>query len=146
MAESNDSRSADERSQEEAPLRPVLAPLASLGPSDELRGANRRRVLAALHEPQGIGCSDDAIPWWRRQVRVPLPVAAVVLLWLAASAVLPWLRFDRSPPEPREPRVAARTETPETPGTPGTPEKRQAPDRVAVSLKGDASFFLDGGS
>jgi len=137
MSESNDSRSADERSQEESPLRSVLAPLASLGPSDELRGTNRRRVLAALHGHGGVGSSDDAMPWWRRRVRVPLPVAAVVLLWLAASAVLPWIRLDRPSPEPSAPRVAAAREQ---------PEAQEGLDRVAVSLKGDASFFLDGGS
>ena len=135
MGRSNDSRSPDEHPQEEASVRSFLAPLASLGPSAELRGANRRRVLAALRERRGVAPSNDAIPWWRRQVRVPLPVAAVVVLWLAASALLPWIRFDRPPPAPSEPRKMARAET---------PQEREDFDRVAVSLKGDASFFLDG--
>ena len=137
MGESNDSRSPDEHPQEDAPLRSLLAPLASIEPSAGLRGRNRGRVLAALREQQSVGPLGDAIPWWRRQVSVPLPLAAVVLLCLAASAFLPWIRFDRPSSEPSEPRAAVRAEP---------PEERGDLDRVAVSLQGDASFFLECGS
>jgi hypothetical protein len=64
-------------------------------------------------------------------------VAAAVMLWLAASAVLPWIRFDRPSPAASQPRATVRAEPTE-----------EAEDfcQVVVCLEGNASFCLDGGS
>ncbi len=139
MVEPTDSQhEPDEPRAEEARLRSLLAPLASLGPSAELRGRTRRRVLAALGEQASAGGRSPArVPWWRRQVRVPWPLAAAVVLWLAASALLPWIRLDRPSPGSSRPRTPVVAET--------TPEEERL-DQVAISLEGNASFFLDGGS
>ena len=129
---------AEELESEDTGLRSLLGPLASLGPSGRLRGRTRRRVLAALEEQASAGARSRAsVPWWRRQVRVPLPLAAAVMLWLAASALLPWTGVDQPSPAPSPPRGPVRAET--------TQEEEHL-DQVAVSVQGNASFFLDGGS
>ena len=129
---------AEEFESEDRGLRSLLGPLASLGPSGRLRGRTRRRVLAALEEQASAGGrSRVRMPWWRRQVRVPLPLAAAVMLWLAASALLPWTGVDQPSPAPNPPRAPAPARTAPAP---------EPLDQVAVSVQGNASFFLDGGS
>lgn len=139
MYEPDDSQQdSDEIRLDEADLRSLLAPLASLGSCPELRDHNRSRVFAALGDKASIGTRPPArISWWRRRIRVPLPVAAAVILWLTASTLLPWFRFDGPLPQPSEPRAAVRTEP---------REETEDIQQVLVFLEGDASFVLDGGA
>lgn len=129
---------SDEIRLDEADLRSHLAPLAWLGSCPELRDRNRSRVFAALGDKASVGTRPPAgIFWWRREIRVPLPAAAAVVLWLTVSTLLPWFRSDEPSLQPGEPRSMVRTEP---------SEETEDHYQVLVSLEGNASFVLDGGA
>lgn len=68
-------------------LDEVLSHLKRLEPPLETRVANRLAVAAALGELSAVK-QRSQLPWWRRSIAVPVPVAASVLLLttLAVSA------------------------------------------------------------
>jgi hypothetical protein len=78
--------------EDELEIQPTMELLKRLEPTLASRIKNRRIVATGLatHERRFLSSS---VPWWRRSISIPLPVAlAVVLLLASAFLWLPMLR------------------------------------------------------
>jgi hypothetical protein len=65
-------------------LQDMLAPLKHLEPPLEARIANRQAVSAALASLPAVNPKRHW-PWWRRSISVPVPIAAALVLIMAAA-------------------------------------------------------------
>jgi len=63
-------------------LAEMLSPLKRLEPSLEARVANRQAVVAALSSLHAV---NRPLPWWRRSISIPVPIAAALVLLLAVA-------------------------------------------------------------
>jgi hypothetical protein len=65
-------------------LEEMLAPLIRIEPPPEARIANRQAVSAALHSFHVLN-EQRHLPWWRRSIAIPTPLAAALVLLMAIS-------------------------------------------------------------
>ena len=77
-----------------ADLRPLVDALSMMNPEAEPVGALRERILASAraesigHKPARQATPKKSVPWWRRPVLWPLPVAAVIAALAVAVVVV----------------------------------------------------------
>src|SRR5262245_46051055 len=63
-------------------LAEMLSPLQRLEPPLEARVANGQAVAAALSSRHAV---NRTLPWWRRSISIPVPIAAALVLLLAVA-------------------------------------------------------------
>jgi len=85
MNEHNENRDFAPEPDEDPMLDEVLSGLKRLEPPLESRIANRMAIAAELSS-LNLAKNQDALPWWRRSISVPVPVAASLIV-LAALAL-----------------------------------------------------------
>jgi hypothetical protein len=77
-------------------LEELLAPLKHLEPPLEARIANRQAVSAALCSLQAVN-RQSQLPWWRRSVVIPVPLAAALSLVMAVALYASFRNWQEQP-------------------------------------------------
>jgi len=77
-------------------LAEMLSPLKGLEPPLETRIANRQAISTALSSFPAINQQRN-LPWWRRSILIPVPLAAALVLLLAVMGYAN-VRSWRAPP------------------------------------------------